>query len=59
MTMIIISKGIYYQSDNEKGHRYTLWHKVDIRDFHCHKNVNVDFCNNFVGLTVADDLKSR
>ena len=25
--------------------------------FQCHKNVN--FCNNFVGLTIADDLKSK
>ena len=34
-----------------------LWHKVDIRDFHFHKNVN--FCNNFVALTIADDLESK
>ena len=31
-----------------------LWHKVDIRDNHSHKIIN--FCNDFVGLTIADDL---
>ena len=36
---------------------WPLWHKVDIRNFHCHKNVN--FCNNFVGLMIPDDLKSK
>ena len=35
----------------------TLWHKVDISTFHCHKSVN--FCNNFVSLSVADNLKSK
>ena len=35
----------------------SLWHKMDIGDFHCHKNVN--FCNNFVALTIADDLKCK
>ena len=34
-----------------------LWHKVDISNFHCHKIVN--FCNDFVWLTIADDLKSK
>ena len=34
-----------------------LWHKVDIRDFCCQKNVN--FCNNSDGLTIANDLKSK
>ena len=35
----------------------SLWHKVDISNFQCHKNVN--FHNNFVGLMIADDLKSK
>ena len=35
----------------------SLWHKMDISDFHRHKIVN--FCNNFVGLTIPDDLKSK
>ena len=35
----------------------SLWHKVDISNFHHHKIVN--FCNNFVGLTIPDDLKSK
>ena len=30
---------------------------MDIRDFHCHKNVN--FRNIFVGLAIADDLKCK
>ena len=30
---------------------------VDIRDFHSDKNVN--FCYNFVGLSIADDLNSK
>ena len=34
-----------------------LWDKVEIRNFHCHKNVNS--CNNFVGLTFANYLKSK
>ena len=34
-----------------------LWHKVDISNFQCHKNVN--FHNNFSGLMIADDLKSK
>ena len=35
----------------------SLWHKVDISNFQCHKNMN--FHNNFVGLMIADDLKSK
>ena len=34
-----------------------LWHNEDISNFQCHKNVN--FHNNFVGLMIADDLKSK
>ena len=35
----------------------SLWHKVDISNFQCYKNVN--FYNNFAGLMIADDLKSK
>ena len=35
----------------------SLWHKVDIRIFLCHKDVN--FCDNLVGLVISDDQKSK
>ena len=41
----------------ERKTSVTLWHNMDISNFQCHKNVN--FHNNFVGLMIADDLKSK
>ena len=49
--------GLFIQQMNiyifTKVHCGTGRHK----DFKCHKNVN--FCNNFVGLMIADNLKSK
>ena len=42
---------------NNAAKAKTLWHKVDISNFQCHKNVN--FHNNFGGLMIADDLKNK
>ena len=36
---------------------FALWHNMDISNFQCHKNAN--FGNNFVGLMIADNLKSK
>ena len=41
----------------KKRKKSPLWHKVDIGNFHCQKNVN--FCNNFVDLMIANDLKGK
>ena len=35
----------------------SLWHRVDIRIFQCHNNVN--FCDNFVVLVIPDHQKSK
>ena len=48
---------IWGPSDHSGWLQRPLWHKVDISNFHRHKIVN--FCNNFVGLTIPDDLKSK
>ena len=48
--------GVYFlgKSLSFQQHDISLWHKVDISTFRYHKSVN--FCNDFVGLTIADDL---
>ena len=45
--------GVYFLGKSLSFQQYdiSLWHKVDISTFRYHKSVN--FCNDFVGLTVA------
>ena len=51
-TFLGIKTSHHVKLEPKKMHCLSLWHKVDIRFFQCHKIVN--FCDNLVGLMNDD-----
>ena len=49
---------IFIVSFDQEYYTVGLWHKVDISTFHCWRK-SVNFCNNVVGLAIADNLKCK